>query len=250
MKVVQVNAWKGYLIQPLMEFIRQEQPDILCSQEVSSSSRPNPLFHIFQNLEYIKEAGDFEYTFFSPTSSFDAFGAKVDTGNAIFSKIPFVNQRTEFINEKYNPDQTVLDFRFNITNIQICELQLPNNQKLAVANYHGYHDVNPLGTERTIECSKEVAKILNPLKDSLLLCGDFNISPESPAFKPINSLDLINPTVENGIKTTLSKVHRISNRDKTVCDYILHSPKVKVGKFTVSDKIVSDHKALILEFDL
>jgi endonuclease/exonuclease/phosphatase family metal-dependent hydrolase len=250
MKIIQINAWKGYLIYSLMDFIAAEKPDILCCQEVLSSSQPNPLFHIFQNLEDLKKAGEFDFCFFSPTSSFDAFSAKVDIGNAIFSKIPFINQQTVFINDEYDPNQTVLDFRFNITNLQICELQLPNNNNFTVANYHGYHDFNPLGTATTIACSEKVAEALKPYKKSLLLAGDFNISTKSPAFEPLNSLGLENPITLNEIETTLSMVHRISSVKKVACDYIMHSSNIKPRNFRIADKVVSDHKALVLEFDL
>jgi endonuclease/exonuclease/phosphatase family metal-dependent hydrolase len=250
LKIIQVNAWKGYLIHSLMNFIAAEKPDILCCQEVLSSSQPNLLFHIFQNLEDLKEAGGFEFCFFSPTSTFDAFSAKVDVGNAIFSKVPFINQQTIFINDEYDPNQTVLDFRFNITNLQICELQMPKNNNFTVANYHGYHNHNPLGTAKTIECSKKVADALKPYKKSLLLAGDFNISTKSPAFKPLSSLALENPITLNGIETTLSKVHRISTIKKVACDYIMHSSNIKLRKFSLADEVVSDHKALVLEFDL
>jgi endonuclease/exonuclease/phosphatase family metal-dependent hydrolase len=48
----------------------------------------------------------------------------------------------------------------------------------------------------------------------------------------------------------LSSVHRADIRNKVACDYVFTSTDIKIINFGVSDTLVSDHKALILEFEI
>jgi exonuclease III len=63
MKLIQVNAWLGRLLPALLNFIDEQQPDIICAQEIQSSLQPNPLIETVQTLEYIKKVGGFKEVF-------------------------------------------------------------------------------------------------------------------------------------------------------------------------------------------
>ncbi len=86
----------------------------------------------------------------------------------------------------------------------------------------------------------------------LIFCGDLNVKPSSPSLKPLNSLGLRNLTTEHHVSTTLSAVHRAPEADRlsVAVDYIFVSPEIKVQNFQVSEELLSDHKALILEFEV
>ena len=250
MKVMDINVEFGYILPPLLRLIESEKPDILCAQEVLQSQQKIALSDNYQTLTHIKEAGEFEQVFFSPTWGFEAFGTHMDMGNAIFSKFPLSKKETRFINGDYTPKQTAEGFDYNIRNLQVCEAQTPAG-KIFIANHQGFLEAkNPMGSEETTVYTQKVADHLNTYAKSLIFCADLNVVKESPAFKPIGGLGLRNLTADNGLKTTLSEVHRAPNRNEIACDYIFVSPNVKTKAFSVSDTIVSDHKALILEFDL
>lgn len=128
-------------------------------------------------------------------------------------------------------------------------------KKVIIANHHAYiHVGDPLtshlGSSESLNLLQKVADNLRPFTESLIFCGDLNISKESPNLKPIAELGLRNLTIENNVPTTLSKVHHADVRDTVACDYILCSQNIEVKNFSVSDKIVSDHRALILEFEI
>jgi endonuclease/exonuclease/phosphatase family metal-dependent hydrolase len=249
LKIIQVNGWLGYLIHPLLQFIESEQPDIICMQEVLSSDFNIPLFNNFQLLQHTAKAGMFNDYFFSPTHTFESMKTKIDLGNAIFSKYPITNKQTVFINGEYNRDDSVHDFKYNIRNLQICEINL-DSKKLHIANHHGFHDLNHLGNGQTVECIDKVASSLKSLGSPIVFCGDLNITTDSPAFAPLDNLGYKNLTKESNIKTTLSSVHRADIRNKVACDYVFTSTDIKIINFGVSDTLVSDHKALILEFEI
>jgi endonuclease/exonuclease/phosphatase family metal-dependent hydrolase len=250
MKIIQVNAWMGRLLPSLIRFIIEQEPDIVCAQEIFSSTTANPLTETNQTLEQIEKSCNFKHTFFSPTFTFESFGAKVSHGNAIFSKHPLIDTQTFFTSNQYAPIQTADNFVRNIRNLQICQVNVGGKNKIIIANHHGYHELNEVGSEKTKVSLDKLSESLNNVKYPLILCGDFNVVSSSPYFEPLKSLNLRNLTVENKISTTLSAAHRIASEKEVACDYIMCSDDINVRDFSASEKLVSDHKALILEFDI
>jgi endonuclease/exonuclease/phosphatase family metal-dependent hydrolase len=250
MKIIQVNVWMGRLLPTLLGFIKEQNADIICAQEIFSSKQPNPLTDTLQTLEYIKTTGEFSDVFFSPTSSFQAFGEEIMLGNAIFSKHLISKERTVFTSEQFHSDQTAASWVRNIRNLQLCTIKTPGDNHLTVANHHGYHEFNEHGSENTKQSIEKVAGALNTANHPLIFCADLNIVAESPYFAPLKDLGLRNLTNESKTATTLSPAHRIHTEKQVACDFVLCSKDIKINNFLASEALVSDHKALILDFDL
>lgn len=248
MKIIQINVWGGHLLQPLSKFIASEQADIVCVQEIVHTKTTSSLFDYFDALNTIKTAGQYEHVFFSPTFSFIALGEEVEFGNAIFSRLPLTNQQTVFINGSYAKNQSMSNLDANVRNLQLCTITI-NSKTINLANHHGFHDLNPNGTEMGKQNMNRVAQILKPHAESLLFCGDLNVIPSSETLKELDVLGLNNQTTISDLDTTLSSVHG-AHPEKVVCDYILTSKDIVVQKFASSETIVSDHKALILDFQV
>lgn len=255
MKIIQINGWLGRLNGPLARFIAEQQADIVCLQEaLKPKGADNTLFSDqYGYLEEVKAAGSYEHAYFAPSWGFPLGDAVVDIGTAVLSRFPITNEHAVHTYREYHvkggpdPDKT------NCRTIQTCIIELPGGKQLGIANYQG-HLENPkgMGNEITIETMKiardEAAKLPRPL----IFCGDFNVWPGSPALAVLDDLKLRNLTIENKIQSTLSPAHRapLEDRQRAACDYILASPEIEVKSFVVSEEVVSDHKALILEFDL
>lgn len=79
----------------------------------------------------------------------------------------------------------------------------------------------------------------------MVLCGDLNLSPDSESVKYLDTL-LSNLSVRHSLRTTRS---RLTDKDE-VCDYIFVNEQVYVNDFFMDETIISDHNALILDFDL
>jgi endonuclease/exonuclease/phosphatase family metal-dependent hydrolase len=249
MKIIQLNCWGGHLLNPILKFIEDEKPDIFCCQEVfRTSGELNPFFGFFQSFDKIKAAGEFTDSLYSPTWGGQAFGVHVDFGNAIFSKFQLSKPETIYIDSQYEAQQQALKFKSNIRNLQLCRVDSLNG--LVVANHHGFYNQNPLGTEESLRSSQRLAARLAKVKGPLIFCGDLNLSPDSPALEPIDKLGLKNWTRDSHLSSTLSQVHDVSHKVEVACDYILSSQDIKVDSFKISDHLVSDHRALILEFSL
>jgi endonuclease/exonuclease/phosphatase family metal-dependent hydrolase len=93
---------------------------------------------------------------------------------------------------------------------------------------------------------------LKIVKSPFILSGDFNLTPEQPLIKKIDSLTH-NLTAENNVITTLDpKNHRAKELfpPGIAVDYIFTSNDITVKNFAVVDEDLSDHYGLITEIEI
>jgi endonuclease/exonuclease/phosphatase family metal-dependent hydrolase len=247
MKLLQLNVWMGKLLRQAQELIEAEQPDILCLQEVYSSGLTNVLSPdpMFSSLEVLARTTGFEHSFMSPTFTIKLQNTPLNYGNAIISRWPLLDQKTVFVSGIYTDQPNVTDKVINIRNLQLTRIEL-DGQSLVIANHHGYWQPTPIGDETTVQCIEIVADELIKQTTPLIMAGDLNITADSPAMEPLraNYEDL---TASHNIEDTLSSLGKVNG---VPCDHILISPEIKVNAFSVSNQLVSDHKALLLDFDI
>ena len=81
----------------------------------------------------------------------------------------------------------------------------------------------------------------------IVVCGDFNVLPESALFRLFQSNQLEDLVCKNGHHDTRTSFY--SKRPR-YADYMMVSPEIKVVRFEVPvTPEVSDHRPLILDFD-
>lgn len=90
---------------------------------------------------------------------------------------------------------------------------------------------------------KLIADYVRTLEGEILLTGDFNLAPHSASLEQINSV-LRNVCIEHGVTTTRTPL----TQKTEVCDYIFSTSNLREMSFRVAEEIVSDHRALVLEF--
>ena len=242
MKLFQANIWGGRLPFQIMEALKSEKPDLICFQEVVST-KGDAL--IFTTIEQIQEGIGLDNSFFSPVFDFNLMNKKAGFGNGIISRFPFSDTKTEFtrLNHKNNFDFDTDDY--NIRNFQHVTIEL-NNKILNLLNHHGHHiHQHKNGDAETLRQCGEIAKYIDSLDGNVILCGDFNLGPTSDSINILNSR-LRNLSVEAKLTSTRNEL----TPKNEVCDYIFVSKGINVSKFYMLDKVLSDHNALILEFDL
>lgn len=246
MKLLQLNIWFGKVLKQTLAFIEREQPDILCLQEVYSSKAPilQPDM-MFDSLEQIQKLTGYQNTFFSPTFTTVYTGVEASFGNAVVSRYPLSNANSFFTNGEYNPNATNENVEINTRVLQTCWISI-DGKSFSLANYHGHSYPSPIGNEVTIEKMKIVKSKIEQLPKPIILSGDLNVSSESPAMRVFDGF-LRDLTSENKITTTLSQLGKVTD---VACDHILISDGIEVTSFRVADDLVSDHKALIMEFEL
>jgi endonuclease/exonuclease/phosphatase family metal-dependent hydrolase len=247
MKILQLNIWMGKLLDQVLELVEQERPDILCLQEVYSSGQTSVLApdKMFSSLEFIQLAAGHDYNFMAPTFSINLQDTKLNFGNAIVSKYPLLDQTSLFVNGEFTDQPDVTAKVLNTRNLQLARLNL-DGKDFIIANHHGYWQPDPIGNQTTIDCMAAAANQLKTNHLPMILAGDLNVTAASPAMRVFDGL-LEDLTATHQVEDTLSQLGKVSG---VACDHILVSHEVKVNEFRVLDELVSDHKALILDFDL
>ncbi len=257
MKLIQINGWLGRLNGPLERFLLDQKPDFICIQEAFDPDCNAPTFKDqFMYVSEIIEQGKFQHYSFAPAWGFEMIGTKIDTGNIIISKYPLTNQVKIHTNNSYNFRKELSNSQPNTRVWQACTAEIGNAKKLAISTHQGYlpqlhHEEE--NNDITVASMQKAIDGLNSLDHPLIFCGDLNSHPETPPIKLLEKeTGLKNLVTENNVKSTLSEAHRAPEheRNSVVCDYIFVSDDIKVEKFSVSEEVVSDHKALILEFSL
>lgn len=242
MKILQLNVWGGCLGKQIIEVLKREDPDIVCFQEalVFPKEKQGDLF--FSTLDKFRHEGAFTHSFFSPVFGFSYMNEIAQFGNAVLSKSPFQKTETMFTRKEYVEHQDMFG-DFNVRNLQHVEIEVDGGT-INVLNHHGHHlSGHKNGDEETLRQCTLIADYIQKLQGPTVLCGDFNLSPESESIGQINSI-LVNHPKERGVITTRTPL----THKTEVCDYIFTSPDTEVSNFQVLDDIVSDHKALIVEF--
>lgn len=243
MKIVQLNLWGGRLEPQISSFIKNEDPDILCLQEAIELEGGKGA--LFITIEELAEILDTKHHYMSPVFTFSYMSRRANFGNCIISKFPIKAKATIFTGKEYIADFDLLTHIPNMRNLQYAEVLLPDSTSLHVFNHHGHHNYqHKNGDSETMRQCKIIAERIAEKSGKVILSGDFNLSPNSKSLGEINKL-LINQSIQAKLKTTRNNL----THKKEACDYIFTSSAIQVSGFQASNEIVSDHQALVMEFN-
>ncbi|MEO6760759.1 MAG: endonuclease/exonuclease/phosphatase family protein [Candidatus Saccharimonadales bacterium] len=244
MKLITLNIWGGRLRYNIPDFIAKEQPDILCMQEVNDLSGYTG--GLFITLDELQQAGNFADKSMAPSNGFHFMNRYLDYGNAVLSKLPLCDRDNVFVRKHYQPDYDVTP-EDHARNFQHSSV-LINGKIVHIINYQGqFVKGSKAGNDETYQQVKELyGYTVQFANEPIIITGDFNLEPTSSSMQILNN-NFRNLPIEHGITSTYSPVLHIFN---VVCDYIFINNLVKLQSFETSEAIVSDHKPLIMEFDV
>jgi endonuclease/exonuclease/phosphatase family metal-dependent hydrolase len=254
MKLISLNVWGGKLFEDLMKFIEDESrnTDIFVFQEMfhtnsdlkwSNGSRANLHFELSQKLQGFK-------SYFAPAQDgFDIEGSddfNLSYGLSLFVKsgINPESYKGDFFVYGIRNDRNSGDNSTNPRNLQYVNFKL-GGRDCTVAHFHGlWNGKGKTDTEERLDQSKKVRHRLDKMSGDLILCGDFNLKPETESLAILGK-EMNNLITKYGITDTRSSHYLKMGR---YGDYMLKSPGIKVEKFEVLKIDVSDHLPLVLEF--
>jgi endonuclease/exonuclease/phosphatase family metal-dependent hydrolase len=260
MKLISLNAWGATQGKTFFDFVEEQakDTDIFCLQEIFSSTSEAPrisgggYMHLFQELEKI--LGDFEGMFSEKSSGFDFQGPvnfPIKHGNAVFIRKNIKRISYEDINLRpsasVDADPVEGDIKIQVINLEA------NGKNFSVINYHGPAvPGNKLDNEERINISKKLKDIWKNLPNSAkILCGDFNLMPETKSIKLLENAGSKNLIKEFKIINTRNEVSwKIYPNKQHFADYTFVSSGVYVKNFEVPYNLVSDHLPMILEFNI
>ncbi len=238
-----LNMWQGRLERVLLKHLEKSGVDFACMQEAVEYDGQS--LGLISSYHKIGKSLGLDEQFFSKLISSKLGDKELTFGNVIYSNIPFTQRSTVFTRGEYKNNFNFDEDDYNIRAFQHVQVEI-NGKKLNLLNHYGHHiDSHKLGDDETMRQVKQIIEYIKHLEGSVVLCGDFNLSPESDSIKFIAE-NLVNLSVEHKLNTTRSKL----TYKNEVCDYIFVSHDIKVNSFVMDDTIISDHNALILDFDL
>jgi exonuclease III len=263
MKLISLNIWWGKYSEALMRFIREQKDstDIFCFQEVYSSKdrteysidyQPN----IFEILE--RELADFNSFFVDDVHGLDPHVNPVDFdlryGNAVFIRKSLIIKRQfyKFIFREGSSNIVKHDSSDEPRVLLVSEIE-KEGILLNIANYHGQSaPPEKLDTAERIKHSQKILEVLKKCQGEIILCGDFNLMPETESVKVIENSGFRNLIREFNVKGTRGSLNPYvgTPKEQRFADYTFVSSGLKVKSFSVPDAKVSDHCPMILEFEV
>lgn len=167
----------------------------------------------------------------------------------LLSKHEIIDHQNLFYYNDYKYEYDATHFREQdwCRSIQSAIIKVEGKQ-LQIINVHGVWNEDKTDDERTLAQTEFILKEARDDIPSIIL-GDFNLLPST------KSMDGFEPRFKNLIKEFDIKSTRPTfddglDKGDLVCDYILVNDKIKVKAFEVVEKVISDHLALLMEFDL
>ncbi|MBI3589596.1 MAG: hypothetical protein HY093_04275 [Candidatus Liptonbacteria bacterium] len=260
MKLISLNIWGGKKFGPLLEFIKSQasSTDIFCFQEVFRSSAGPEVsngmkMNIFSDLVAALPDHD---GYFAPIQEQYDLHEKINfpaaSGETIFAKrsLPILSHGERFIYGSYN-DVVVRDGLLDLpVAIQYINIEGKSN-RLTIAHLHGI--VWPGKKEDSparLEQSQNIINFLSEQPGEKILCGDFNLLPNTESIQMIEKNGMKNLIKDFKISTTRSIIEaaKYGGNLQHFADYCFVSPSLKIKNFTVPTLAISDHLPLILEF--
>lgn len=260
-----LNGWGGTVYDTLLPYLKQNNPDVLCLQEVVHTPASNKDWLTYRDGDHVlpQRAHFFrdvakalpEHTaLFCPAAQGTLWDDDIQVpsqwGLATFVKksFPIIAQAQGFVHKTYAPYGYGDHPRSRVAHaIRVFDYEA--NRPVCVAHMHGLRDLRgKMDTpERTEQARRFISLAMSIVErhDPLIVCGDFNVEPESETIHILTEAgltDLVTTRTTRGTRTSYYKKPRRN------ADYMLVNTYVEVVDFTVVfEPEVSDHCPLVLE---
>lgn len=254
MKILSLNTWGGRAGKDkLLQFIeKNKQMDIFCLQEIWSTPYEHlegkaaggtPIDHeniMVYGLQEISVLLDSHLAFFRP-HHLDNYGLLM----LVKKDMKLIAEGDIFVYKEkgYIPDG---DVGFHARNLQFATIATTKGNR-TVLNFHGLWNGGGKGdSEDRLIQSEKIIHFIDSLNNPIVMCGDFNMSPETQSLKTLENYGLRNLIKENGVTSTRTRYY---NKPEKFADYVMVSQEIVVNEFKVLPDVVSDHSPLYLDFE-
>jgi len=241
MKLISLNLWHGRIFEPLIKFIKDEDADIYCFQEVMDSKIIKLGEYRGNILDEIKKALPNHNAFFAPAQDNFFDGPQEDFSYGL----------AMFVRKSVTVDEMGDHFIFGSRNSKDGGSEtMPRNLQYAkigeyiIAHFHGlWNGAGKTDSDPRLEQSKKAKTFIDKMEGKKILCGDFNLLPDTESLAILSEGydDLIK---KHNITSTRSSLYKKPDK---FADYTFVSDII-VEKFEVPDVEISDHLPMILHF--
>lgn len=265
MRIISLNAWGGRLCDPLLDWIAAAAPDVLCLQEVVHSPLARQDWLTYRDGDHVlpQRANLFrevEATLpghraqFCPAAQGELWDGNCPVpshwGIATFVRreLPIIAQAQGFVHKSYSAHGFGDHPRSRCAHA--VTLHDPaRDQPITVAHMHGLRD--PRGKHDTPDRTAQAHRLLDLVQGvaspdaPLVVCGDFNVEPDSRTFAILARAGLRDLVLAGGFPGTRTAHYTKPGR---FADYLLVNRHVAIAGFAVIyQPEVSDHCPLVLD---
>lgn len=265
MKIMCLNGWGGKLHEDFLPYVATTAPDILCLQEVVHSPETDKDWLTYRDGDHVlpQRANFFRdvcralpehVAVFCPAAQ----GVLWDGERSIPSQwglatfvhrsFPIIGQVQGFVHKAFSPVGYGDHPRSRSAHgVRVFDYSV--HRAVSVTHMHGLRDLN--GKMDTPERAEQAQKLLDLSKrvsapnDLTVICGDFNVEPDSQTLTILAEAGLSELVTGRGFNSTRNSHYKKPGR---YADYMLINQEEAVKGFEVIfDPEVSDHCPLILE---
>ena len=268
LRIVSLNCWGGRVYEPLMNYLREVDADVYCLQEVFNTSEPMPAWLRFMEsqAEHLVRPNLFQEIaallpehramFFPAVRGYLHDRANVDfpieygLATYVHNVLPIIGEAVQFVFGEFRPRAWgEPPLPRNAHSVRIFDYR--KDEPVTITHMHGLWQKEGKGdTPARIGQGLILASMVENMckeGEKVIVCGDFNLLPESQTFDDLQMLGLHDLVVGRGYTDTRTSYYKKTPR---FADYMLVSDAVEVRKFDVpASPEVSDHRPLVLDFN-
>ncbi|MGR3468141.1 MAG: endonuclease/exonuclease/phosphatase family protein [Shimia sp.] len=267
MRLVCLNAWGGREWPVIEDWLPTCGADILCLQEVTRSPVASPEWlwyrdpprrvlkqraDLFGDIAYAlpDHVGQFQPAMRGVLEETDGTEVASEHGNALFlhQRLALTHQRQDFVTGRFR--QGFLP-QPGPRPVQIARIE-HGGWGLWVVHLHGLYDTQ--GKHDTPARAAQAQRLVRLVQETwdrhepLILCGDLNVLGNSQTLTEIGRMGLVNLNAAHGVTDTRTALYE---KDQREADWCFATPGLSVRAFEApAEPVLSDHRPLILDFDL
>ncbi len=250
--------------QHLLPYLSKVQPDVLCLQEVvhTPSSNNTVLMYRDVGIELPQRARFFEdvcavlpnhTAVFCPAaqgSLWDGdnrYDSQWGLATFVHKSLPIIGQAQGFVHKEFSADGYGEHPRSRSAHVvRLFDLEL--NRPVAIGHMHGLRDLAGKHDtpERMVQAGRlrDLTYSIADQDDGIVICGDFNVLPDSETFSVFSKMGLTELVTSHGFTSTRNSLYKKPGK---FADYMLINKALSDAIFdVVYDPEVSDHCPLIL----
>ncbi len=254
MKIISLNTWGGRAgKEKLLDFFAAHKDvDVFCLQEIWSAPYEYLEGHaagglninhsdiMVYGMQEVSELLREHDAYFKP-HYLDNYGLLM----LVKKDLDLVAEGDVFVHKErgYTPEG---DVGFHARNLQYATIATSAGNR-TILNFHGLWNGDGKGdSEDRLLQSDRIIQFIKTLSNPCVMCGDFNLLPNTDSLKKLEDFGLCNLIKEYGITSTRTSYY---DKEHKFADYALISKEIHVKDFKVLPHEVSDHSPIYLEIE-
>lgn len=251
MKLISLNTWggRGGKENLLAFFDRNKDVDVFCLQEVWNGGHEmigrvaggTPLIGVVPSMfDELGKVLENHSPYFRPHFK-DYYGLAMFVKKSL--KLREEGEIFVYKDKGYIYEEEVGN---HARNLQYATIETDKGLR-TILNFHGlWNGRGKTDSDERLLQSNNIVRFLENLSNPHVLCGDFNLRPDTTSLKKLEDSKMRNLIKEYGITSTRSSFYKKAER---FADYTFVSNGVTVKDFKMLPDEISDHLAMYLEFE-